>query len=294
MNKEAIIKAGEIAKKIKLEFKDKIKKGDKLLDIAENIENRIIELGGAPAFPVNLSINEIAAHYTPTYNDESIAHGLMKVDFGVHIDGWVADNALTLDLENTPENKKLIEATKAALENVEKNISSKKTLGEIGKIIEETIISKGFVPVANLSGHSMEQYNLHAGTSVPNVNNNSTKTFGIGLYASEPFATNGRGSVHDGPKGNIYMLNSTKNIRNPRAREVLEYIKDEYGTLPFAGRWIVKKFQIKGRIALRELENEKILHHFSTLVEQKGKLVSQKENTFLIEKDKVIITTKED
>jgi len=153
MNKEAIIKAGEIAKKIKLEFKDKIKKGDKLLDIAENIENRIIELGGAPAFPVNLSINEIAAHYTPTYNDESIAHGLMKVDFGVHIDGWVADNALTLDLENTPENKKLIEATKAALENVEKNISSKKTLGEIGKIIEETIISKGFVPVANLSGH---------------------------------------------------------------------------------------------------------------------------------------------
>ena len=140
----------------------------------------------------------------------------------------------------------------------------------------------------------MEQYNLNAGTSVPNVNNNSTKTFGIGLYASEPFATNGRGSVHDGPKGNIYMLNSTKNIRNPRAREVLEYIKDEYGTLPFVGRWIVKKFQIKGRIALRELENEKILHHFSTLVEQKGKLVSQKENTFLIEKDKVIITTKED
>lgn len=162
MNKEAIIKAGEIAKKIKLEFKDEIKKGDKLLEIAEKIESRIIELGGFPAFPVNLSINEIAAHYTPTYNDESEAHGLLKVDFGVHIDGWVADTAFTLDLGGSEENKKLIEASKTALENVEKEISSKKTLGEVGKIVESTIKSFGFNPIANLSGHSMEQYDLHA------------------------------------------------------------------------------------------------------------------------------------
>lgn len=294
MNKEAIIKAGEIAKKIKLEFKDKIKKGDKLLDIANKIENRIIELGGFPAFPVNLSINEIAAHYTPTYNDESTAYGLMKVDFGVHIDGWVADTAFTLDLEDTKENKKLIEASKSALENVEKEISSEKTLGEVGKIVESTIKSYGFNPIANLSGHSMEQYDLHAGMSIPNVNTNSNIEFNEGLYAVEPFATNGKGRVHDGPKGNIMMLVSEKNIRSPGARQVLEYIKDNYGTLPFASRWVIKEFQTRGIIALRQLENEGILHHFTTLVEEKGKLVSQKENTFLIEKNKVIITSKED
>ena len=130
--------------------------------------------------------------------------------------------------------------------------------------------------------------------SIPNVNTNSNVKFNEGLYAVEPFATNGKGRIHDGPKGNIMMLVSEKNIRSPSARQVLEYIKDNYGSLPFASRWIIKKFSTKGIIALRQLENEGIIHHFSILVEEKGKLVSQKENTFLIEKDKVTITSKED
>lgn len=292
MGKEDIIKAGKIASEVKKWIRPQIKKGDLLLDIAEKIEDKIKELGGFPAFPTNLSINEQAAHYTPKHNDESIAHGLLKVDFGVHVDGYISDNAFSLDLEGTEENKKLIEASQKALENIEQNISSELTIGQAGKIIEDTIKSYNFNPVANLSGHSLEKFNLHAGTSVPNINTNSSKKFGTGLFAIEPFATNGNGFVHDGGKGNIYMWSQDKNPRSPFARETLEYIKDNYGSLPFAGRWIIKAIGSKAILGLRQLEMQGILHHYSILTEEKGKLVSQCENTFLIEENNVTITTK--
>lgn len=291
MNKKLILEAGNIAKEIKIWIKPQIKKGTPLLEIAEKIENKIEELGGFPAFPVNLSINEQAAHYTPAHNDEKTAHGLLKVDFGVQVDGWIADTAFSLDLENSELNQKLIQASKQALENAKQNLSSEITLGEIGKIIEDTINSHGFNPIANLSGHLMEQFDLHAGVSVPNINNESDFEMGEGLYAIEPFATNGNGSVHDGAKGNIYLWVEDRNVRSPFARQTLEFIKDNFGNLPFAGRWIIKELGSKGILGLRQLENEGILHHYPILTEEKGKLVSQKENTFIIEKDQTTITS---
>jgi methionyl aminopeptidase len=292
MEEEKIIKAGKIAVQVKEYAKSIIKEGTPLLEIAEKIDKKIHELGGKPAFPVNLCMDNIAAHYTPSHDDKTLAGGLLKVDIGIHIDGWIADTAFSLDLENSAENKKLIQASEKALENVEKIISKKTTLLEIGKLVEKTINAAGFNPIANLSGHSMEQYDLHAGISIPNVDNNSNIELETGLYAIEPFATNGNGKIHDGVTGNIYILANPKNHRNPFAREVLEYIGETYGQMPFASRWVIKKFGTRALLALRQLESEEILHHYPTLVEEKGKLVSQAENTFLIRKDKVIVTTK--
>lgn len=293
MDKEKIIAAGKIASEIKSWIKPQIKKGNKLVEIAEKIESRIIEKGGFPAFPVNLSINEYAAHYTPTTNDETLAHGLLKIDFGIHIDGWIADTAFTLDLEGTEINKKLIKAAEAALQAVEDQLNADTELGEIGYIVENTITSHGFRPIANLSGHSLDQHDLHSGATIPNVANNSDYIFGEGLFAIEPFATNGNGSVHDGPKGNIYLLQSDKLPRSPIARKVLKHIKDNFGTLPFAERWITKQFGRAAKLGLMQLEREGMLHHYPILTEAKGTLVSQAENTFLIEKEQIIVTTKE-
>ena len=179
-----------------------------------------------------------------------------------------------------------------ALLNVEKNISSELTLGETGKIIEDTIKSCGFNPVANLSGHSLEEFDLHAGISIPNVDNKSKTKFGNGHYAIEPFATNGNGKIHDGEKGNIFMWISDRQTRNPNARKILEFIKYTFGPMPFASRWIIEEFGKLAIISLRQLEQEGILHHYAILTEEKGKLVSQAENTFLINNDEVIVTTK--
>src|SRR3989304_3159521 len=123
MDKEKILKAGKIASETKKYARVIAKKGMPLLELAEKIEAKIIELGGKLAFPVNLSIDDVAAHYTPSHDDKAVAHGLLKIDLGVHIDGWIADTAISVDLENNEENKKLIQASKDALENAIKLVS---------------------------------------------------------------------------------------------------------------------------------------------------------------------------
>jgi methionyl aminopeptidase len=197
MENSKIILAGKIASETKKYARKIIVKNMPLLEIAEKIENKIFELGGKPAFPVNLSINEIAAHFTPSFDDEKKADGLLKVDLGVHIDGWIADTAFSLDLENSEKNKRLIEASKNALEKVEKIMNKGITLNKIGETIEKEINEKGFNPIANLSGHSMEKYDLHAGMTIPNVKNNSTIKIEEGIFAIEHFATNVSGKVYE-------------------------------------------------------------------------------------------------
>lgn len=293
MDEEKIIKAGKIASEVKKYVRSIIKKGVPLLEIAEKIESKITELGGKPAFPTNLSINNIAAHYTPGHDDKTPADGLLKVDFGVHVDGWTADNAFSLDLEGNEENKNLIEASEKALENALKIMKKDVSTDEIGGIIGETIESYDFSPVINLSGHSMDQYNLHSGIIIPNINDKKNILLGEGLYAVEPFATTGSGRIHDGKPSGIYYLKEIKNVRSPVAREVLEFIKKEYNKLPFCSRWIVKKLGTKALFGLHELETRGNLHHFPQLVEVRGSKVSQTEQTVLISKEKGVIVTTE-
>lgn len=291
MDKESILKAGQIAAEVKKWIKPQIKKDMLLLEIAEKIETKIIELGGKPAFPTNTSINEVAAHYTPSYNDETKAQGLLKVDFGVQIKGWIADNAFSLDLEDNEENKQLIKASREALENAQKTIKENVSTNQIGKVIQETIESQGFSPIINLSGHEMKQNDLHAGLNIPNIDDKKEITIKKGLYAIEPFATNRGGRVYDGKPSGIYMVIDSKNIRSPIAREVLEFILDEYYTLPFCSRWIVKKFGAKALFGLKQLEENGNLHHYPQLIEVgKGK-VAQSENTILIDEEGIKITT---
>ena len=291
IDKQKIIQAGKIASQVKAYARTMVKKGMPLLEIAEKIESKIIELGGKPAFPCNLSINEIAAHYTPSYNDTEIAQGLLKVDLGVHINGLVADTAFSLDLENSTENKKLIEAAELALNEATKKINNAIEISQIGEVIEKSIKSLGFQPIQNLSGHAIERYDLHAGINIPNYNNSSPIKITPGVYAIEPFSTVGLGKVRDGRPSGIYQIQKSGNVRDNFAREVLSFIDEEYSTLPFCSRWIHKKFGTRGLVALRQIEQAGILHHYSQLIEiGKGK-VAQAEHTIVItEKDKIITT----
>ena len=291
MNKEKIIQAGKIASEVKEYARTIIKKDVLLLEIAEKIESKIEELGGKPAFPITLSIDEIAAHCAPDHDDGTKAHGLLKVDLGVHIGGWIADTAFSIDLENDEENKKLIQASEEALEKAISITNKNIPIEEIGEIIQKTIESKGFSPVINLSGHSMGRYDLHSGITIPNIKSGDNKKLKEGLYAIEPFATNGSGRVRDGKPSGIYYLQDERNVRSPIARDALKIIQEEYNTLPFCSRWLVKKMGTKALFGLRQLEENGNLHQFARLVEINGSKVSQSEQTVLISDGKVIVTT---
>lgn len=283
--------AGEIAKKVKDYAREIIKPGVLLLEIANKIDDKITALGGKPAFPVNLSINEIAAHSTPTSNDIEKAHGLLKVDIGIQIDGYVADTAFSLDLDSSPENKKLIEAAELALSEALKQAKYGCELRKIGKAVEDSIKSKGFQPIINLSGHSINKYDLHSGITIPNYDNHQAYELEEGVYAIEPFSTSGAGRVKDGKPSGIYHLESDAQVRDAFAREVLNYIKEEFSTLPFCSRWLVKKFGSRALLALKRLEEANILHHYPQLIEVDRKPVAQAEHTIVLTKTEKIVTT---
>ena len=283
--------AGEIAKQIKKFAREIIKPGMPLLEIANLIDEKIIELKGKPAFPVNLSINEIAAHSTPSPNDTTPAAGLLKVDIGVQIDGFVADTAFSVDLENSEENKKLIEAAEKALEKGIEKFSFGVELSEVGKVIEKEISSRGFSPIRNLSGHSISQYNLHSGLNVPNHDNGQKTKIEEGSYAIEPFTTSGAGQVYDGKPSGIYHLEKEGNVRDSFAREVLKFIKEEYQTLPFCLRWLHKKFGSRALIAMKRIEEAGLVHHYPQLTEKDRKKVAQAEHTVIVTKKEKIVTT---
>lgn len=289
MDEEKLKKAGEIHKQVKAFAKGFIKKDTPLLEIAEKIEEKVRELGGENPFPINLSMNEIAAHYTPSYNDETKTEGLLKVDFGVHIDGWAVDGAFTVDLENDERNKRMIETAQKALQEGANEFKYGNPLSNVGKKIEERVTKeKGLHPIVNLCGHNIDQYELHAGVVVPNIDTQSEEEIEEGIYAIEPFVSTGKGRVHDGKPSEIYILTSDRNVRSPIAREVLKLILEEYKTFPFASRWIIKKIGTKALFGLRELEKNGNIHRFKQLVEDKGVKIAQEEFTVLVKKNETI------
>ncbi|MFA5174211.1 MAG: type II methionyl aminopeptidase [Candidatus Pacearchaeota archaeon] len=285
-------KAGEISVKIKEYAKNLIKPDMPLLEIAQKIHKKIEELGAQPAFPVNLSINEVAAHYHPTLEDETKAQGLLKVDIGIHVNGFIADTAFSIDLTKNNEFKDLIKASEEALENAIKILKDNPTLHEIGETIQTTIENKGFSPIINLSGHELGEYQVHAGVTIPNYGNNNKKILEIGAYAIEPFATTGEGKIYEGKPSNIYAVKKPKNTRSPTARKILDYVWDKYQTLPFSLREIQEKFGSMSRLALKELEQNDIIHNYPQLIEKSHMPVSQAEHTIIKHKDKIEVTTR--
>lgn len=292
--REKLLKAGEIVKQVKKEVIRMIKPGVPLYDIAEFAEKRIVELGGKPAFPCNLSLNEFAAHYTPYKGDNTILKegDYLKFDIGAHVDGYIADTALTFRIGM--EDDDLMEASKEALERAIETAKAGVKISELGKAIEDTIRGYGFNPIVNLSGHKIERYKLHAGVSIPNIyrpNDNYVLKEGD-VFAIEPFATTGAGQVIEVEPTLIYMYVRDRPVRLPQARMILSYIKKEFGNLPFAYRWLQGSFtdgQI--RIALNQLVRAGAVYGYAILKEVRGGLVSQFEHTIIVEKDGATVTT---
>ena len=280
--------AGRILAQVREETAEKVEVGVSHLEIAEFAEDRIRELGGTPAFPVNISIDEEAAHATPSIDDEStFGEEMINLDIGVHIDGWLADTAVTVDLSGNPE---LAEAPEAALEAAIDVIEPGVETGEIGAVIEETIDGYGFNPVVNLTGHGLGHWEQHTDPQIPNRAVSQGTELAVGdVVAIEPFATDGGGKVTEGGSEEIFSLERERNVRNRQARAALEQITEEFRTLPFATRWLETD---RAAMALRRLKRQNIVHGYPVLKEDDGCLVSQKEHTVIVTKDGAEVTTR--
>lgn len=284
------IKAGKIASEVREHSKSIVKPGAKLLDIAEEIEALIRKHGGEPAFPVNLSINELAAHYTPYKNDPTVVpdNAIIKVDVGVHVDGYVADTAHTLCFNE--ELLPLAEASRVALDNAIERVKPDALLSDVSAAIEEAITSYGFKPVSNLTGHGLERYYLHAEPQVPNVKFTSNYRLTEGqVIAIEPFATNGAGRIKETEPTLIYMVVADRPARNSDARTIMRSAA-QYNGLPFAERWLPIESRVKIRIAMKELIERGAIYEYPPLKEIANGMVSQAEHTVIVQDPPIVIT----
>lgn len=286
-------KAGKISAEVLAYGKTLIKPGASMLEVSDILDKKIIELGGIPAFPVQLSINKIAAHACADDNDPlHFTNELVCLDVGVSVNGCIGDNALTVDLSG--KNTKLVEATQEALNSVINNIKAGIKLKNIGKIIEKEITSRGYAPVRNLSGHGLNVNVIHAPPSIPNIDNGDETPLEEGTIAAiEPFASTGAGIIIEARDANIFSLIQTKPTRSPFTKQILDFIKKNYGQLPFTTRWLTKNFgTAKTGIALKELLQTGTIRAYPPLLDKNGGIVAQTEHTLLITKNGCEILTK--
>ncbi len=288
-----IIEAGQIASKAR-EYGAKLIKVDGSVEqITDDVEKFIIDNGGQMAFPAQISLNHIAAHYCATKNDDLILKkgDMAKLDVGVHVNGFVGDTAKTIDLGNNPN---IVKASSDALYNAIKGIIPNVTTnGQVGKIIEDTILKNNCAPVTNLSGHGLGQYEIHTSPSMPNFDTGDKVILKDGMhFAIEPFASNGKGLVQEKYTPEVFRVSKLKPSRSAITRSIIPEIK-AFGGLPFCYRWIANKHgEPKTRFALRELLQMGCLEQYPPLCDVPNSLVSQTEHSIYIEDGKVIITTK--
>ena len=288
-------RAGKIAGEVRENVRKTDWIGKTVYEICEHVESEIIKRGAKCAFPVNTSINEVAAHYTAEPNDPLTIKNddLVKIDLGAQINGYIADTAVTVCYN--PEFDNLVQAAELSLSNAMSMIKVGVKSSDVGRTIEKTIKQMGFLPIANLSGHSLDQYTIHAGKSVPNIWSIGSFTFNENqAFACEPFVTtgDGLGFVHEGKIKNIFALSSRKKTKDKEADKMLDYIWQNFNLLPFALRWLTNEWEEKeARNLLEVLVKKKAVHAYPVLVEGNGQRVTQAEHTFIPNETGVTITT---
>lgn len=287
--------SGKILRETREEIKASVHEGMLIIEICEKAENLIRKKGGKPAFPCNVSINEVAAHYTsPPGDTKRIPEkSVVKVDIGVHVDGYVTDTAVTICFN--PDYENLVDTAERALEAAIRKVKPGMATGRLGAIIEDTIKNRGFKPISNLCGHQIGRYIIHTGTSIPNVPQISFSKFKKGeVYAIEPFVTTAEaaGRVENGDEAMIFRFVKSRSLANPYAKTLLKHIEDNLRTLPFAERWlqgIVPKEN--HREAFQQLLKSKALMEYPVFIEASRHTVAQAEHTVLVVEDGCTVLT---
>jgi len=286
---EAYRRGGQIISQLRKTVPTFVHEGGLVRELCERVEAEILALGAQPAFPCNVGINEVAAHYTSPWDDASVLpkESVVKVDFGVHIDGYLNDSAVTVSLN--PVYNSMIQVAEEALRSGVERIAHGVRFSDVGEQIQKAIAQYGCKPIRNLTGHKVERYTIHAGKSVPNVAGPAPGRFEAGeVYAIEPFVTvrEAAGKVEDADQVFIYRAVRDRGVRSEPARKIVEYVRRTYRTLPFASRWLYSSLGKEiVEDGLSETLKAKCISGYPVLVEASGKAVTQAEHTVIVKED---------
>ncbi len=292
---EQYVRAGRLAREMREWIFENVAVPQSCVEIATSIEEEIVRRGGQPAFPTGIGINGVTAHYAPQEDDQRRigSSDIVKIDYGVHFDGYIADTAVTVT-EN-PSHQLMVESTRRALEAAINVVRRDSRTGEIGRAIEAAARKEGFKTINNLSGHTLERYTVHAGKSIPNqYSPNLPALKRDEVFAIEPFLTLGTaaGYVVDDPRVTIYSLIMRKRTGVKELDDLVEHIWNLRKSLPFTPRWFAKEYGRERLVKLlRELEKRRMVRGYPTLVEASDAPVAQFEHTMALEGNSLVILT---
>ncbi len=280
-------KAGKIARYVREFGSELIKEDVPILDVVNKIEDLIVKRGGRVAFPVNVAIDDVAAHFTPRHDDDKLTFqygNVVKLDVGAHVNGYIADTAVTVEI-GTRRWQDLIKASSEALQVAIDMVKPGLDLGLVGKAVSQTIKAYGFKPISNLTGHSLEQFKLHAGISIPNVEEFEADIVAKGqVLAIEPFSTDGMGEVKGYKRSNIYRFVRDRPVVDNDSRLLLEKIMRYRRSLPFSERWCVRYLPNPNK-ALYKLIQKRAISMYPILKDKGGGMVAQTEHTIIVTSD---------
>ncbi len=286
-------KAGRIASECREWARENVRPGVELRHVLETVEDMIRERGGEPGFPAQTSRNYCAAHYCSPPGDRTVYEegDCVKVDFGVHVDGYVADTATTIDLSPDGRWEKLIRASSDALAAAIALVGTGVPVRDVGAAIERTILAAGFEPVRNLTGHGLARWKVHTSPQIPNYGERTTARFEEGtICAIEPFASTGRGWIKERGKAEVFMMVRPPAKKRSLDPKVLSEIERWRG-LPIARRYFSHLDTQAVEDTLSKLTRQGSLMRYPPLVEEEGVMVAQTEHSLYIGPDGVEILT---
>ncbi|MCL5788472.1 MAG: type II methionyl aminopeptidase [Candidatus Marsarchaeota archaeon] len=291
---KGFVRAGEILAKALTKAPEFVHEGASVMEICERMDALVSIHGCQPAFPTNVSVNSVAAHDTASLADPPTTipkRAVVKVDAGSHFNGYVTDSAITISFNE--DAAPIVEASRTSLELALSKVRLGMPVGELGSVIEEKIRSYKVNPIVDLTGHTIERYNLHAGVNVPNVSNRIGYKLNPGVaIAIEPFATFGTGEIKDSDDGKIYR--GLRKVRSPIRfdQRIMEYALDERKGLPFSDRWL-RSIGPRDAVlsSIRRLVRFGGLYEYKVLLEKSGGLVAQFEHTLFMSTDGPLVVT---
>ncbi|KAI1770166.1 peptidase M24, structural domain-containing protein [Hypoxylon cercidicola] len=299
--------AAEAHRQVRQWARKSIKPGQKLIDIADGIEDSVRRLVGhdglsegdaiiaGMGFPTGLNLDAIAAHYSPNAGDKTVLQhsNVMKVDIGIHVNGRIVDSAFTMAFDPTYDD--LLAAVKDATNTGVREAGIDVRLGELGGLIQETMesyeceINGTTYPIKSirgLCGHTILPYSIHGTKSVPAVKTGDTTKMEEGdVFAIETFGTTGTGRVYDQGEVSHYALRSDApkvDLRLTSAKSLLSTIKKNFSTIPFCRRYLDRIGQEKYLLGLNNLVRAGIVEDYPPLVDKKGSYTAQFEHTILL------------
>ncbi|KAH8432449.1 uncharacterized protein LDX57_010085 [Aspergillus melleus] len=315
-------KAAEIHRQVRRWTQETARPGQSLTDIAVGIDDGVRALldnaGLEPGsclksglgFPTGLSLNNCVAHWTPNPGQKDVIldrSDVMKVDFGVHINGWIVDSAFTMSFDPTYDN--LLAAVKDSTNTGIKNSGVDVRISDVSAAIQEVMESyeveiggKTFPvkPVRNITGHNIKAYQIHAGKSVPFIKTkDQTKMEEGEVFAIETFGTTGRGVLYDGPGvygyGKSYSAPSKITSSLASARSLYKTINDNFGTIVFCRRYLERLGVQRYLAGMNDLVNKGVVDVYEPLIDTPGSYSAQFEHTILLgETSKEVISRGDD